>query len=59
MENEEKKMILSQVRYLQELRSRIISSGKAVLTKKDSNIIEEISQTVNSVKLYMYEVKKT
>lgn len=58
MENQEKKMIAYQVGYLQDLRSRIIASGKAVLTKKDSTIIEEISQTVNSLKLFTYEVKK-
>jgi hypothetical protein len=52
--NDDLKQILGQLSFLQTLQSIITAEGKVVLTKKDSRRLEQIAQTVNSLKLFYH-----
>lgn len=53
LDNNDLKLISGQLSFLQTLTSIIMAEGKVVLTKRDSHRIDQIAQTVNSMKLFV------
>ncbi len=52
-ENHDLRLISGQVSFLQTLMSIIGAEGKVVLTRRDSRRLDQIAQTINSMKLFV------